>query len=87
MTAVSKKLAPYKADDPRYVNSPAEEVEIIKSITVDQLKGVYAELVGSSVGELTIIGDFDPQAIVPRWTSSQTAGSQTSSSNASRVSR
>ncbi len=65
MTAVSKKLAPYKADDPRYVNSPAEEVEIIKSITDDQLKGVYAELVGSSVGELTIIGDFDPQAIVP----------------------
>ncbi|MFN9718935.1 MAG: M16 family metallopeptidase, partial [Planctomycetota bacterium] len=65
MSAVSKKLAPYKPDDPRYVNSPTEEVEILKSINVDQLKALYTKMLGSSVGELTIIGDFDPQSVVP----------------------
>ena len=65
MSTVSKKLSPYEPNDPRYVNSPKEEVEIIKTITIDQIKEVYSDLVGSSVGELTIVGDFDPELILP----------------------
>jgi len=65
MSSVSKKLSPYSADDPRYVASPKEEVDRINAVTVEQVKDVYSRLVGSSVGELTIIGDFDPELVLP----------------------
>ena len=65
MTAISQKLSPYPTDDPRYVPSPKEEAERVKAVTVEQVKDVYARLVSSAVGELTIVGDFDPEQVVP----------------------
>lgn len=65
MTAVSKKISPYPADDPRYVASPKEEVERVQAVTIEQVKDVYSRLLSSAVGELTIVGDFDPEQVIP----------------------
>ena len=65
MTSVSRKMAPYPADDPRYVPTMEEEAERVKAVTVEQIKGVYSHMLSSAVGELTIVGDFDPEQLLP----------------------
>lgn len=65
MTSVSRKMAPYPADDPRYVPTMEEEAERVKAVTVDQIKDVYSRMLSSAVGELTIVGDFDPEQLLP----------------------
>jgi zinc protease len=65
MTAVSQKISPYPAEDPRYVASPKEEAERVKATTVEQIKSLYSTMVSSAVGELTIVGDFDSELVVP----------------------
>jgi zinc protease len=65
MTAVSQKISPYPPDDPRYVASPKEEVEMVKAVTAEQIRKVYKDMLSSAVGELTIVGDFDPELVVP----------------------
>lgn len=65
MTNVSRKISPYPADDPRYVPTMDEEAERVKAVTVEQIKDVYARILSSAVGELTIVGDFDPEQLLP----------------------
>lgn len=65
MTAVSQKLSPYPADDPRYVASPKEEAEKVQAVTIEDIQKVYSRLLSSSVGELTVVGDFDPELVIP----------------------
>ncbi len=65
MSEVTRKVAPYASDDPRYVAAMTEEVDRAKAVTEEQIKEVYSRLLASSVGELTIIGDFDPEQVVP----------------------
>jgi zinc protease len=65
MTNVSRKISPYPADDPRYVPTIDEEAERVKAVTVEQIKDVYSRMLSSAVGELTIVGDFDPEQLLP----------------------
>lgn len=65
MTSVSRKMAPYPADDPRYVPTMEEEAERVKAVTVEQIRDVYTRMLSSAVGELTIVGDFDPDQLLP----------------------
>jgi zinc protease len=65
MTSVSQKLSPYPEDDPRHVFSPQEEIEQLKELGVEKIQAIYSQMLGTAVGELTIIGDFDPEQIVP----------------------
>ena len=65
MTNVSRKISPYPSDDPRYVPTMDEEAERVKAVTVEQIKDVYARILSSAVGELTIVGDFDPEQLLP----------------------
>ena len=65
MTNVSRKISPYPADDPRYVPTMDEEAERVKAVTVEQIKDVYSRMLSSAVGELTIVGDFDPEQLLP----------------------
>jgi zinc protease len=62
---VTRKLAPYELDDPRYIAELKEDMERTKAVTIEQVQDVYRRLVGASVGELTIIGDFDKELVVP----------------------
>jgi zinc protease len=65
MTNVSRKISPYPVDDPRYVPTMDEEAERVKAVTVEQIKDVYSDMLSSAVGELTIVGDFDPELVLP----------------------
>lgn len=62
--SVSKKLAPYEPDDARYVPTIEEGIERMKAVSVDQIREAYSKLLSSSVGDLTIVGDFDTEAVV-----------------------
>ena len=65
MTNVSRKMSPYAVDDPRYVPTMDEEAERVKAVTVEQIQDVYSRILSSAVGELTIVGDFDPEQLLP----------------------
>lgn len=61
--ALNRKLTPYPSDDVRYVATVEESITRIKATTLEQVKGVYEKQIGGSVGELAVVGDFDPEAV------------------------
>jgi len=56
--AFRRKLSPYGKDDVRYTPSIEESIDLLKSVTVDQVKDLYTEQVGG-LGQLAVVGDFD----------------------------
>ncbi len=58
--ALQRELNPYAADNIRYVPTVDEAIERMKSVTYDQVATLYKDYLGSQDGELTIVGDFDP---------------------------
>ncbi|MCH7989290.1 MAG: insulinase family protein [Planctomycetes bacterium] len=64
-TAVRRKMDPYPKGDPRYVPTIEEEIEMVKALSRDDVYKLYQEFLGARHGELTIVGDFDPEEIVP----------------------
>ncbi len=61
--AVSRALNQHPVGDVRYVASLEEEIEWLKKLTVEDVRKVYEELLGGRVGELVIVGDFDPKNV------------------------
>jgi zinc protease len=57
-----RKIRPFQPGDPRYIPSTEEQIEIVKELTVDDVREIHT-LIGGRHGELTIIGDFDPAEI------------------------
>jgi zinc protease len=43
----------------------SEDVERLKSVSIEQIRDVYSRLIGAGTGELTVVGDFDPQQVLP----------------------
>jgi zinc protease len=64
--SVSRVIMPADPDDPRYVPTHAEEVAQVKALTSEKLRQLYREQLGAGHGELVVIGDFDPDEILPR---------------------
>jgi len=62
---VARVLAPYPKDDPRYVPEIAEEMELLKGVTRDQVEALYGKFLNGENGELSIVGDFDPSEVLP----------------------
>jgi zinc protease len=60
-TALAKHLNPWPKTDPRYVESPEERIEAVKAVTLDEVKRFHQDFYGASVGEVAIVGDFDPK--------------------------
>lgn len=65
MNMVTRKMAPYEVNDPRYIPELKEDMERVKAVTIEQIQDIYGRLTGASVGELTVIGDFDKELVVP----------------------
>ncbi len=63
---------PYPAGDPRYVPTVDEAVALVRDARVDDIIDFHRRFVGG-VGEIAIVGDFDPVAI--RATLEQAFGS------------
>jgi zinc protease len=58
---LARTLKPYPADDVRVSVTLEEEVNRLKAVKIDQVRALYREYLGASAGELTIVGDFDPE--------------------------
>ena len=53
-------LSTYPKDDVRYVPTIEEEIERVQAVTLDHVRTLYHEYLGSGHGALAIVGDFDP---------------------------
>lgn len=62
---LQRQLSPYSKDDIRYVPTIEESIERLQATTYDDVVKLYREFLGSQAGELTIVGDFDPEACLP----------------------
>ncbi len=66
MNAMRRMLNAYPKDDPRYVGTIDEEIEATKKVTGSDIRNLYMDLMNGQNGELTIIGDFDPEEALAR---------------------
>ena len=62
-TALQKHLRPWPKTDPRYTESPEEEVESVRAVTLQDVQSFYQDYYGASAVEAAIVGDFDPQEV------------------------
>ena len=62
---LQRQLNPYPKEDIRYTPTIEESIERLRGITYEQVAQLYREYLSSQAGELTIVGDFDPQACLP----------------------
>ncbi|HEV2064881.1 MAG TPA: pitrilysin family protein [Thermoanaerobaculia bacterium] len=63
VTALRRHLSPFPKGDVRYTATPDEEIADVKAETLDDAKKFYADFYGASVGELAVVGDFDPKEV------------------------
>jgi zinc protease len=76
--AAQKRISLYTKGHPLYAPSIPEEIEMVKAVTIDDIKRLYSEFLNGSNGELSIVGDFDSdatleqvQSILDGWKSKQ----------------
>jgi zinc protease len=62
---LQRELNPYSKEDIRYTPTIEESIERLRGVTYEQVAQLYREYLSSQAGELTIVGDFDPQACLP----------------------
>ena len=74
----SRLTNPYQAGDVREVLTLQVEIDQVKKLTIGQVRQLYKEFLGAAFGELTIVGDFEPEATIAKlnsiladWKSSQ----------------
>jgi zinc protease len=63
MVEVQRRLNPYPKTNIRYVPTLAERTEQLRSVTLDQVRAIYEELIGASAADLAVVGDFDPAQV------------------------
>lgn len=61
--AITQHFNTYPKGDPRYEYSLDESLEQLNKLTVDQVRAFYKEFGGTSRGEISIVGDFDPKTV------------------------
>lgn len=61
--AITQHFNTYPKGDPRHEYSLDESLEQLNRLTVDQVRAFYKEFGGTSRGEISIVGDFDPKAV------------------------
>ncbi len=62
---LARTLSLYPKGDVRYVPTTTETIDEIKKTTLDQIVDIYQSQLSSSIVEVGIVGDFDPEAVVP----------------------
>lgn len=60
LRAMSTGFNRYPKGHPFYSQSLDEEIAEVKAVTLDDVKNFYKSFYGASVGELVVVGDFDP---------------------------
>lgn len=64
-TQATRQISPFDKDDPRYEAMPEEQIQRLKAVTAEQIRGIHSQLISASVGEATVVGDFDPATLQP----------------------
>jgi zinc protease len=64
LRAFQQHLNPYPKGDVRYVPTFDEQIAELRGITIDQVKQYYTDFYGASNAELSVVGDFDPEAVL-----------------------
>lgn len=59
MNEMMRRMNPYEPSDVRYVPTPAEQLQRLQAVTLEDIKSAYKELLGASYGEVSIVGDID----------------------------
>src|SRR5438876_12008628 len=59
--AYSRHVNPYPKGDVRYVPTFDEQIEQLRSLSLDQLKKFHSDFYGASDGELAGVADFDSE--------------------------
>lgn len=62
---LARLTSKYPKDDVRYVPTIEESIDQLKATTVEQVRDLYKDYLGSEHGELAIVGDFDPSETLP----------------------
>ena len=57
--AFQRHMNPWPVGHPRYVPTMAEQVELTRAVTVDDVQAFHDEFYGSNRGFMSIVGDFD----------------------------
>ncbi len=68
-TALRRALDPHPRDDVRYVPTIEEKIARFRAVTLEQVKELYARQLGGTVGELAVVGDFDPETTMKSFAS------------------
>ena len=63
--ALSKHFNAYPKGDWRYALSLQETLDAVKAAKLDDAKAFYSRFYGAAPAEIAIVGDFDPDAILP----------------------
>jgi len=63
--SLRRQLTPLPQDDVRYTPTSEESIARYKAVTYAQVVELYRDYLGSQAGELTLVGDFDEQAVTP----------------------
>lgn len=66
--AMERTMKPYPKGDVRYVPSIDEQLELIRGMKLEEVKAFHAAFYGASVGEVAVIGDFDPAEVQAQLT-------------------
>lgn len=61
--ALQRAISPWPKTHPLYVGTIDEQIADLKSLTLDQVRKVYTELVGASYGDVAMAGDFDKDSV------------------------
>jgi zinc protease len=61
--SVEKRLAPYPEDHVLYVRSIEEEIEMYRDVKIEEIRELHDEFLGNQAGELSAVGDFDPEEL------------------------
>lgn len=61
---IQRQLSPYPADNVRYTPTIEESIARLKAVSVEEVRKIWQEQVGGQVGELAVVGDFEPEQVV-----------------------
>lgn len=65
MNLLARKMTPYPADDIRATLPVEQQIEQLKSVTLEDVVKLYEQQIGNQSGELVAVGDFDIEEITP----------------------
>ena len=66
---VQRTLAPYPPEDIRYVKTIEEEIKMYEDVTIEEIRSLHSEFLSNQEGELSVVGDFDPDEVKSLLTS------------------